>query len=368
MIDSKHMYKPLWLIMLITTLCWSCDDNDDDPTAPPTVTSAVMNANVGGATQPNQVFIDLSTETQTVVNRSSWDLGFANGNDFRVVLNGSVGMLAMAIEATDLNAVTAEDTVGLGAQLDMDAIFNSLFGAPPAWLADVAGWVDDPSGDLDATAIAEVSSSASANQVYIVNRGKNPDGTPRGWMKIRILRDGNGYTLQYAEVSATTFQELNVVKSNDYNFNFVSFDNEIVRVEPAKNSWDIAFTTFTNLLELSPTTSIPYAYKDFVIQNKNGVTVSQVTIDASTTYETFTLADTENLEMSRAITTIGSGWRVVAQPGSTQATGVKEDVFYAIKDPDNNYYKLRFNRMLDPVSGERGFPQVQYDLLTNEID
>ena len=69
---------------------------------------------------------------------------------------------------------------------------------------------DHPDGDLTKTAIAEISESDAENQVYIINRGKNPDDSQRGWLKIRVLRNGQGYDLQYAEIDATEFETVTI--------------------------------------------------------------------------------------------------------------------------------------------------------------
>ncbi|GAB5523773.1 MAG: hypothetical protein Roseis2KO_16450 [Roseivirga sp.] len=364
MINNKNI-KVLCLAVLVTASLWSCGDDDGPQITPPTA-SAIINAEVGGPAQPNQVFIDLSTETQTAVARNSWDLGFYNGSEFRVILNNATSALAIALEKTDITAVSAEDTLGLGAQLDIDAIFGALQGPPPAWLGDATSWLDQPDGDLSNTAISAISQTIDSNPVYILNRGKNPDGSQRGWVKIRVLRNGDGYTLQHAAINSTTFSELNISKNSDFNFSYASVDNGAVSVEPAANSWDLAFTTFTNLLPVGPTTSIPYLFKDFVIQNRNGVELATVTVATSLTYDSFAFSDITAQSFTTDIASVGSGWRTVAQPGSPTPTGVKEDIFYVLKDAADNYYKLRFTRMLSPETGERGFPQLQYDLLTED--
>jgi hypothetical protein len=340
----------------------ACNEDDIPSLVPPTI-GAVVDPNVGGADQPNQVFIDLSSNQQTTVARNTWDLAFYSGDEFRVILNNSVSSLARSIDKNDLNDVTADDTLGFGAQLDIDAIFGALFGPAPQWLSEVASWTDAPSGDLAKTAIAEVSANADENQVYFINRGKNPDGSARGWAKIRVIRGVSGYTLQYADINDTSFQELTITKSNDFAFIYASFDNGITKVAPAENNWDFVFTVFTNLLPINATTSIPYAYKDYVLTNVSNVEVATVTITADITYDDFLIGDIGSLDFSSNLTTIGSGWRTVAQPGTTLETGVKADIFYVIKDSDENYYKLKFTRLVDPNTGERGNPQFIYNLI-----
>ncbi len=355
--------RVIYCLAIMGLIGMSACSNDDTPEIDPPATGAVIDPVVGGTNQPNQVFIDLSGEGQTSVARNTWDLGFYAGADFRVVLNNSASTLARSIDKNDLNAVTAADTLGFGAQLNIDAIFGALFGPPPAWLPSAASWSDDPSGDLTKNAIAEVSAAAEDNPVYIVNRGKNPDGSPRGWMKIRVLRSSNGYTLQYAEINATSFEELSIPKNDAFDFILVSFDNGIISSIPEKNNWDFVFTVFTDLLPVDATTSIPYAIRDYILINANRVEAAAVPITAQVTYEDFTIGGIGSLNFSSEVSAIGSGWRNVAQPNSNLETGVKEDVFYVIKDTAGNYYKLRFTRLVDAQTGERGNPQFQYDLL-----
>lgn len=350
--------------LLIATIgcCWGCEEEEN--AAPQLVTGAVIDAEVGGPEQPNQVFIDLSTKTQHAVNRSNWDLGFYCGAEFRVILNSSASSLARQLNKTNLNEVTAQDTVGWGKQLDINAIFATLTGTSiPTWVTQSSDWIDDPSGNINETAIAEISATATDNKVYIINRGKNPDGTQRGWLKIRIVRSGNNYTLQHAAIQSTTFQEISVTKNSAFNFSFVNFESGVASIEPEKGNWDIAFTTYTNLLQVDATTIVPYAYKDFVIHNRNGVKVVYVNIDNSATYESYTKSNAEGITFNDKINTIGSSWRTVAQPGTTQQTDVNRTRFYVISDVDGNLYKLRFTQLVHPTTGERGFPQIEYELL-----
>ena len=43
---------------------------------------------VGGPNQPNQVYVDLSSNKETFVRRDAWDLGFYGGDEFKVSING----------------------------------------------------------------------------------------------------------------------------------------------------------------------------------------------------------------------------------------------------------------------------------------
>ena len=362
--------KYLYTLMIISLLLYGCSDDEGMVIVDPPSDGATIDVEVGGETQPNQVFVDLSSEETTTVSRDSWDLGFYSGDEFGVIVNVSTGALAYALDASDINQVTANDTTGLGSQLSLDAIFGALF-APvlPPWVPESVNWVDNPDGSIEDTAIDPVSATDNENTVYIINRGTAPDGSERGWMKVRIVRNGDGYSLSYAEINSQSAQTIEIAKDSEFNFVFFNFDNGVVQVEPRKAEWDIAFTTWTELTAFGPI-EIPYLFNDFVIHNRGGVQVAEVIIDTGANlleqYELFSMAEMTVLSFDDEINSIGDSWRTVANPNIPgSVTGVQEDRFYVIQDPSGNVYKLLFTRMLS-LTGERGFPQIQYQIIDND--
>ncbi|MDG3580937.1 HmuY family protein [Galbibacter pacificus] len=313
----------------------------------------VMAPEVGGPDQPNQVYVDLSAQTQTVVKRDAWDLGFYSGESFRVVLNESVYMAAAPLEVTDIDAVTEADVAALQP--------NVAVGIPGSNV-----YVDNPSGDIQETVIAEVSETDTDNKVYLVNLGINIGGSihvpggSRGWKKIRVLRQGNDYVLQYADLNATTHEEVVVSKAEGYNFTFFSFSSgEQASVEPMKNKWDLNFTHYIDLLSFQGD-DYAYTYQDFIVSNtKAGITAYQVAV-SDFTYEDFTSENIVEANLSADQRSIGSSWRNAGGPNAQPS--IKEDVFYVLKDADGNYYKIRFTAMYNE-SGERGYPKFEYSLL-----
>jgi hypothetical protein len=301
----------------------------------------------GGATYGNKVFFDLSANSQTAVQRTKWDLGFYSGDEWRVTLNSSTFMMAKQIDKNDLNEVSEADTIGL-----------SLYDHNMPETESLA-YVDYPDGDLNKTAIAEISATATDNKVYLVNRGVGI-GNPvpeRGWKKIRIIRNGSGgYTLQHADIDATSFTSVDIPKNTDNFFNYISFETGAVTVEPQKTKWDIAWTYFTNAIDFG-WGEIPYAYQDFVIQNRN-VEVAMVKT-AGKAYNDFSEADIAAQDFSTTQNSIGSGWRSGSGPGMPPVAS--DDKYYIIKDGDNNYYKLRFTSTTK--NGERGFVAFEYALV-----
>ena len=95
----------------------SCSKDDETTTASESIsTGAIKQPAVGGANQPNQVFLDLSSETSTAINRASWDFGFSSGSDFRVTINGAIKMAVKQLATTDMSIVqTSDANVAVGA-------------------------------------------------------------------------------------------------------------------------------------------------------------------------------------------------------------------------------------------------------------
>lgn len=358
------------LALCLCIVIFSSCEKDDGPSGPIDIIieGAAIAPEVGGPNQPNQVYIDLSTNTSTVVRRDSWDLGFYSGSKFRVALNGSIKMAAAEISTTDINAVnsTTQEVIDLQ-PIAKVGIFDS----------ENLPFVDAFDGNINGTAINEISNVDSENKVYIIRLGDEIGtatattgsleltGEERGWRKIRILKDGNNYKLQYAELDATTYNEVIISKDSNYNFTFFSFNTEtVVAVEPMATHWDLNFTAFTDEVFFGPGNSAgAYYYGDFVASNnKSNVSAYRIDTEESTelSYDNFTLADVSMSSFSTDQRSIGKSWRNGGAPGVLPT--LKDNVFYIINDTDGNLYKLKFLAMFNE-DGQRGYPEFVYSLL-----
>jgi hypothetical protein len=320
--------------------------------------SGAIEPEVGGPNEGNQVYIDLSSRKTTAVQRDSWDLGFYNGDAFRVALNGSIYMAAAPLSATNIDAVNLSDVSALQSQVAVGTFNPSN-----------ANYVDAPSGNIQETAIDEISINDSENPVYLINLGFEVStvdanvggvvitGDHRGWKKIRILRSGEDYILQYADIEATTHQEITITKNQLYNFRHFSFNtNTLVDVEPQKEKWDLCFTVFTNLIPGSGS----YGFSDFVMHNRKGGALAYQVNTSEVAYEDFVFSNIDAASFSEDQTIIGSNWRSVFNGGS-----IRTDRFFIVKDPSGNIYKLKFLALTNE-NGERGYPEFEYQLLTEQ--
>jgi hypothetical protein len=324
---------------------------------------SALSAEVGGPGQPNQVYVDLSTGKLTSVVRTSWDLGFYSGNEFRLVLNGSLKMAAKQLATANIDEVqVADETMIIGQG------------------QGISTQVDDASGNILVTAIAEVSATDANNKVYLINMGNNPaataelgsegvgTGTFRGWKKIRVLKSGSDYKIQYADIAATTHEEVIISKNSAYNFTFFSLlDKKAVSGEPQKNQWDLNFSAFVNVIPGGPGGAlVPYHYADYVVTNTKGGAQAYQVLTTAFEYDNFTLANVDTTKFNNDQRNIGSNWRGTSVPGPN-GTPVSQfvlrtDRFYVVKDPGGNIYKLKFTGGTKE-NGERGYPKFQYSIL-----
>lgn len=306
-----------------------------------TGSSLTLNGGDGGSSAANSVFVDLSANNQTSVPRTSWDLGFYDGDDFRVILNNTTAASVVAVNKTDLTQVSESDINIADLQLGFGKGTFSIY--------------DDVNGDLTKTAIAQVSATDSDNKVYVINRigGSGTTSAAADLYKIRVLRSSAGYTLQYAKLNETTFKTIDIAKNTAYNFNYISFDNGAVSVEPTKDHWDFEWT-----YSIYYTGTTPYAFSDLVLTNYLGGVQAAEVLTSTVTYDAFAEANISAITFSESRNTISSNWRA-----TTGTIGVKTDRFYVIKDAAGNVYKLKFISFTSQDGGTRGYPQLEYALV-----
>lgn len=366
-----------YLLVGAAFIAQSCINDNEDPVSVAKIEGSIADPRVGGATQPNQVWIDLS-ETDPVTKgplqklnrRTDWDLALYSGPEFKVVLNSSIMMAAAKIPNVSNFSQVTEATVSTLKNQVQVANFNP---SNEIYIDDVKG--NFPSGY---TAIEEIKANESENAVYLVNMGKEiytgsvpvgsvaTGGDSRGWKKVQIVRSGEGYKIRSADIDGNNYYEVTVTKNTAYNYNFISLKNKSeVSIQPEKKKWDLCFTVFTNTISGAGS----YIYADFVtINNVGGTGAYEVIVPAGTSgVEAYNNFKTSDINPSKFIyndqRVIGSNWR---NPVGTNGLEVYGDRFYIIKDPNGYYFKLRFTRLTKAntddqgVKDERGFPSFEY--------
>lgn len=312
---------------------------------------------VGGPNQPNQVYFSLRTKKETKIRRDSWDLGFSS-EGFHVKLNSSVFMFGGALEFENIDAVREADVAALKPKM------NFLVEGSDAY-------VDHPDGNPNHYVVHFVSENDAENPVFLIKMGyeigtETPEpggvavaGAERGWKKIRILRRGTDYLLQYADVDSPTHEEVQISKISEFNFTFFRMASAgVVPVEPEKPDWDLNFTTTIEIEDFPEGGMTAYGYSDYVqINNLGNVRAYRVSTE-TVSYENFSISEVDENLFSDDQRIIGSSWRNTLPPDRRVFT----DIFYVVRDAEGNNYKLKFNA-LENENGIRGYPEFEYQLL-----
>lgn len=375
-------YLKIFSILSVMLAAQSCISADEDKVPAPPITGSSVNVPVGGATEPNQVWIDLSDMVKeekeprkTINKRTDWDLGFYTGEDFRVIINGSLAMTAIKISnAKDISKVKESDVKNLK-DIAQVGTFDS----------ENMKYVDNPNGDFltQTSGIDPIKENDADNPVYLINLGREIpsatnigagsvalSGDPRGWKKVQILRATNGYKIRYADLNdgSEGIKEYIITKDPEYNFAFFNLKTGTpAKIQPKKKSWDMAFTTFTNEVFMGPGNSAgSYFYADFItINTLDGVRAYQVNVTGNLeqAYAAFKLKDVDPSKLvlndHRAI---GDKWRTTTGTSDNPVPFVYSDRFFILKDPNGFYFKLKF-RSMKSKTGERGFTSFDFDPL-----
>ena len=375
-------YVKIFSILSVMLATQSCVSADEDRVPAPPITGSSVNVPIGGATEPNQVWIDLSDMVKdeneprkTINKRTDWDLGFYTGDDFRVIINGSLAMTVIKIpNATDISKVKEADIESLK-DIAQVGTFDS----------ENMKYIDNPNGQFltQTSGIEAIKANDAENPIYLVNLGReippannigpgsvSLSGDPRGWKKVQILRATNGYKIRYADLNAGSegVKEYIITKDPEYNFAFFNLKTGTpAKIQPKKKSWDIAFTTFTNEVFMGPGSSAgSYFYADFITTNTlDGVGAYQVNVTGNLeqAYAAFKLKDVDASKFvfndHRAI---GDKWRTTTGTPDNPVPFVYANRFFILKDTNGFYFKLKFSSMKN-VKGERGFTGFAFDPL-----
>lgn len=338
------MRKPnskFYLALLLAFILISCSEDNKGPINPgqlPINGTIKLEGGEGGVMAQNSVYFDFSTGEQTVIERSSWHLGFHCGDQFGVILNNTLG--SRAIEAK--NNVTVSTVLD---SVSCRAYKNDLslgMGSGSFNIVDTIGY------DLSKTVIKE-------NKTYIYDAG---DAMLELYKVQVVKKDDNTYTLSYALWNSSDVKTINITKKPDYRFIGVSLVNHtVLNMQPKKSQWDIVWGRNTYISEIK--LGVPFVISDVIFSNQD-VQVAEVSTETKS-YKDFAVIDLATVKYSDDIGTIGTEWRSTSGHGSTAS--VKDDRFYILKDNEGNVYKIRFISMSEQDGGKRGYPEFEYELL-----
>ena len=303
----------------------SCEKNEI-PVAKHTMGEILVQQINMSSDYSKQIFYSTSENIIVSSNtKDTWDLAFRSSeNSSEIIINSSTFSQICELEDHPFE--------------DMISTTNLLW----KW--------DNPQGIYTETALGIPKKTTT----FVLDRGYNIDGTSRGYKKIKIDSiNNNSYIITYANLDNSETQNVSITKDSLFNYKYFSFtSNNIVNIEPKKNSWDLAFTQYTHLF-INDTETPAYLVTGVLTNYLNNVMIAKDTINA---FDSITIEMIESYVFSQHQDAIGYNWKYYSF--ESQSYTVLSDINYIIKDISGRYFKMHFIDFYNDV-GEKGYPKFE---------
>jgi len=286
----------------------------------------------------NQVFYKFSTNTQTSVPKTSWDLAFQNVSGQQAMgtvrINDGRGITAFEVSATPADYATVDVTAQTGWVQLVNSDTDWAEGALSSGSATY-GW-----GEYNS-----ITHHVEGTVVFVLKYSETL------YKKVFISDYFGGFTFKYSTWDGTAWSadtETTVANTSGAatTFNFYSLDtNAPVTVAPADAAWDMVFTQYSTNLG---TTEEPMNYVvTGTLHNSTQVTVAET--DQFGTAEPELPADAA---YSEVINTIGHDWK--AFTGGVYVLP-NNKTYYLKNIADGTIHRLYFTSFAGSSTGELTF-------------
>ncbi len=279
----------------------------------------------------NQVYYSLKNDIVISTNlKTDWDIAFESSSQgYNILLNSSTFSQMTVVENISFEEMTEV--------------------IDPEW-----NW-DSPKGISYGTAIGDARIS---NSVYIIDRGYDINGVLRGYKKISIdTITNNYYNIRYANLDNTDMYTIQINKNDNINFIYLSFEiNDIVNIEPNKNTWDLLFTQYTHIFN-EGTEPPSYLVTGVLTNYLNNI---EVAIDTNRLFLDIDYNMLMEYNFSSFQDVIGYDWKNYNL--DDQSYTVDPDKNYIIKDYQGYYFKIHFVDFYNNL-GEKGYPRFEFQQL-----
>ena len=267
----------------------------------------------------DQVYYSLEkNEVVATVNKFSWDFGMTPDSVLR--LNSAV-----------LNLRIAE--------------------APGPWEAEVDAaeltWLyDGPTGDPATLAVG----ADWANRVWVVDRGLDSEGAPRGRFKCQIHSASDSLFLHVAQLDGSNEQIFSGTLDPQLHLTAWSLEAGQVEAAPPADSWDLLFTSYLYVFD-PETEPFPYAVTGALL-NPTGHKATLLTDQA---FDEVAIEDVAGL--SDAEDAVGYDWKVYDLDLGLYT--VRDNWTYIVQADPETMYALAFTGFNDAL-GRRGTPKFSF--------
>jgi len=324
---KKYTYLPI--ILLLAFLFTSCLKKENP--LPPLESGDIETVQIEiGYPYRNQVYYSCETNKTLKTNtKYDWDLSFeCSPTGFHILLNTAKGEFMTNKGNIPFSSV------------------NSITGVNWDW--------DLPNGNLDSTV---TNNWKGTNNVYILNRQFNENGSHLGYKKIQFISVSNtNYIFRHANLDGSNEKTDTIIKNPNLNFIHFSFQNngKTLELEPNKNNWDLLFTNHYHKFSNLP---MPFVLTQVLINKHNGVIVSE---SNTNNFNSITLKDTGENIFSNDWNVIGYDWKT--RNSQDNSFTIDPNKSYILKTINGFFYKIRFVDFYNSL-GKKGYPKFEIQRL-----
>lgn len=294
-----------------------------------------------GSTYATQVFYDFESDSVVATQPlTTWDIGVITaGERPAIVLNS-----AKIMGASDLGPLD--------------------FATPVSAPKMLVYRYDDPSGDLDSTAVGEwwenvdgAGAYSTRGHLYIIDRGFDAAGRTQGYERLMILgATAENCTIRCAGLDGSNDRTIVLSRDSIRTVAAVIFDNDprAVDAEPERDRWDILFTRYTHIFR--DPDIIPYSVTGVLLNRWMTV----VAVDSTRQFSEITTANLPGYQLEARHDGVGYAWKTYDL--NAGAYTVNPGITYILRTSTGFYYKLHFTEFYNDA-GEKGYPRFEYQKL-----
>lgn len=320
----------------------ACLPADEKIVLPPPGDLTVAEADIGG-TYAWRVYFHLGTGQSARVRTGGYDLAFESAPDGRRVFVNFANV-ARAVS-------TGNDDFSLPVRPSdyPDSVFN----------ADAAHARND-------SLAFDLWDKGETRPVFLLHRGEFQADAPAGlFQKVQILSvSENQWTFRYGKPDDPVGNLVTLPKDPLFSQTYFSFEDGPTSVEPPKTDWHLVFTRFTiNLSEEAASTDYKfYSATGALLNHLAGVKAAKITprTPGYIPFDSLKGKDVDKFPLSQDRDVIGYDWKEYGF--ETALYQIVPNVYYLIRTPEDDYYKLRFVGFYN-ASGRKGVPQFEYQRL-----
>jgi hypothetical protein len=273
----------------------------------------------------NDIFYSFKNGEVSNVARDTWDIAFFTPRfSAGIIINEGNGVELYTYPNGDSSAWSTVDTVGM-------STWTPMYNSPEYWEDGAFNVNALGHPDYGWGVYNQINHSVYGDSLYII---KTASGIKKLFIKVKISVD-NIYKFKYADLDGSNEQtiELDVKPYETKRFIYYSLaNNQAVDREPEKESWDLMFTKYIEMVPTNDGGFEPY----LVTGATNNVGIfSNNFYPVGDGYNDWTAKPLDSLKNS-----IGYDWKSFDM-GTFEWT-IKDSNYYFIRNYDGDIYKLRF--------------------------